>query len=157
MNTLNTKYRKKLTTADIGAVFWRVENSGSLQQYEILSVNEKGDGVHLISNLTNCNEYSFKVNKPDKKPKYKFTSEFGLKTIRKPEFYTNFNEAKKNAEKQFYEVINPHGKYVVNQHFDDVFEKTITKPMAKKQAQEKIKELNKSDRCYVSFRLQAVT
>ena len=153
LRILNTKFRKKLMLRDVGSIFWRVEYSGSLAQYEIISVDIKGQGTHRIR-FFERHPKTYKLLKL--KNKSMGVSIFGLNIIRKKEFFTDLNEAKKQAEKGFYKYINPHGRYVVNQYFDSIFERRVTGELSKTEAQDKAIHMNKIPRCYVHFRAESV-
>lgn len=146
--------KESLTKDDIGKIFWMVEYQGVITQYLIDDVYENGEGKNKLEVLTSFKDgYKLKDN-----VEYKgFYSLFGIETMRKENFYMNLEEAKKESLIRYEREVNPNGDYRVGRFFDDVWEAWESEILPKQESEERARQLNKKDRCYVSYKSVDVT
>ncbi len=136
-----------------GKIIWRVGYNGPITPYKVLEVCENGDFVMgLLPPITKITDFDYAIIELSDK-EYFGKSTFNPKTCSSAhEFFDDLELAKDQSLVNFEKEVNPNASYRVARYFDDVFEAYETGPLSKRDAIERRKQLNATQRHYVSYR-----
>tara|TARA_R110002012_G_scaffold314998_1_gene528231 strand:+ start:2318 stop:3070 length:753 start_codon:yes stop_codon:yes gene_type:complete len=149
--------RKRLTTNDIGRLFWRVRQDGEFSEYRILDVNDgEARVMFVILNCIDCDN-DWKIKNQNEIIGFRSFQDFSLNTIRDNNFYNCFKTAKRKSRVNYYNHVNPHGRYVVDKFFDDMLDGVVSGLLDKNTADNLASNLNSDREVYTTYRIRGIS